>query len=75
MKLHTGTANPAQAIYFDAEFKVRSVWATKMVKKLYPCDCTQKVKFYRGELRTCLNAPTIIVVPPVDTPFLLHMCY
>lgn len=32
--LHTGTANPAQEIYFDAGFKVKSVWATKMVKKL-----------------------------------------
>ncbi len=34
MALHTGTSNPAQEIYFDAGFKVRSVWATRMIKVL-----------------------------------------
>lgn len=34
VKLHTGTANPAQEIYFDAGFKVKSIWATQMTKKL-----------------------------------------
>ncbi|RJS84853.1 GNAT family N-acetyltransferase [Candidatus Bathyarchaeota archaeon] len=35
--LHTGTSNPAQEIYFDAGFKVKSVWATKMLKRLKGC--------------------------------------